>query len=55
MGKRLAYEAATAGNRGIPCNFFPNTDPIVLVLFISLFLTYCTKEGMKGNIFGHYI
>ena len=34
---------------------FQNTDPIVFVLFISLFLTYCIKEGIKGNIFGHYI
>ena len=32
-----------------------NTDPIVFVLFISLFLTYCIKEGIKGNIFGQYI
>ena len=32
---------------------FQNTDPIVFVLFISLFLTYCIKEGIKGNIFGH--
>ena len=30
-----------------------NTDPIVFVLFISLFLTYCIKEGIKGNMFGH--
>ena len=30
---------------------FQNTDPIVFVLFISLFLTYCIKEGIKINIF----
>ena len=47
------YEAATARNRGIPCNFSQNTDPIVFVLFIFLFLAYCTTEGIKGNIFGH--
>ena len=32
---------------------FQNTDPIVFVLFISLFFTYCIKEGIKGNIFGY--
>ena len=53
MKKMLAYEADTTLNRGIPGNFFQNTDPIVFVLFISLFLTYCIKEGIKGNIFGH--
>ena len=50
-----AYEAATAWNRGIRCNFFQNTDPIVFVLFVYLFLTYCIKESIEGNIFGHYI
>ena len=35
--------------------FFQRTDPIIFVLFISLFLTYCIKEGIKGTIFGHYI
>ena len=34
---------------------FHNTDPIVFVLFISLFLTYFIEEGIKGNIFGHEI
>ena len=29
---------------------FHNTDPIVFVFFISLFLTYCIKERIKGNI-----
>ena len=29
---------------------FQYTHPIVFVLFISLFLTYCIKEGIKGNI-----
>ena len=37
--KLLAYEEATAWNREVPCNIFQNTDPIVFVLFISLFLT----------------
>ena len=32
---------------------FHNAEPIVSVFFISLFLTYCIKEGIKGNIFGH--
>ena len=53
MKKLPAYEAATAWNGGIPCNFFQNTDTIVFVLFISLFSTYCIKEGIKGNIYGH--
>ena len=30
---------------------FQNTDPIIFVWFISLFLTYCFKEGIKGNTF----
>ena len=28
---------------------FQNTDPIAFVLFISLFLTYCIKEGNKSH------
>ena len=52
MKNAPAYEAATAWNKGIPCNFFQNTDPIVFVLFIFLFLAYCIKEGIKGNILG---
>ena len=36
--------------QGNPLLFFQNTDPIVFVLFISLFLTYYIKEGIKGNI-----
>ena len=35
--------------------FFQNTDPIVFDLFISLYLNYCIKEGIKRNIFGHSI
>ena len=31
---------------------FQNIDRIVFFLFISLFLTYCIKEGIKGNILG---
>ena len=38
---------------GEPLAIFQNTDPIVFVLYISLFLTYCIKEGTKGNILGH--
>ena len=34
---------------------FQNTDSIVFVLFIVLFMTYCNKEVIKGNIFGHLI
>ena len=30
---------------------FHNTDPFVFVLFISLFLTFCIKEGIQGNMF----
>ena len=33
--------------------FFQYTEPIVFVLFVSLFLTYCIKEGIKGNTFEH--
>ena len=34
--------------------FFQNTNPIVFVLFFSLYdLTSCIKEGIKGNIFGY--
>ena len=32
---------------------FQNTDPIVFVLFIYLFLTYCIKEGIELNMFGY--
>ena len=32
---------------------FQNTDPNVFNLFISLFLTYCIKEGIKDTIVGH--
>ena len=48
-----AYEAATAWNRGIPCNFFQTTDPIVFIFFDFIFLNYCIKEGIKGNLFVH--
>ena len=41
--------------QGNAMQFFQNTHPILFVLFISLFLTYCIKEGIKGNMFGHYI
>ena len=44
-----AYEAATVWNRGIPCIFFQNTDSIVFVFFIFLFLNFCIKESIKGN------
>ena len=37
MKKVPAYEAAAASNGGISCNFFQNTNPIVFVLFISIF------------------
>ena len=40
---------------GVSLAMCQNTHPIVSVLFIYLFLTYCIKEGIKGNIFGHYI
>ena len=36
MIKVPAYEAATAWNRGTPC-IFQSTNPIVFVLFLSLF------------------
>ena len=33
---------------GESIEIFQNTDPIVFVLFISLFLTYCIKEVSKA-------
>ena len=52
MKRVLAYEAAMAWNRGSPCNIFQNTDPIVFVLFISLFLTYWIKKVSKAIFLG---
>ena len=39
--------------RGESLVIIQNPDPIVAVLCISLFFTYCIKGGIKGNIFGH--
>ena len=40
MKKRLAYEAATAWNRGIPCNFFKTLIQLYLFcLFLFFWLT----------------
>ena len=49
-----AYEVATAWNRGIHCNFSKHWSNCIC-FFISLFLTYCIKESIKDNIFGHSI
>ena len=46
--KVLAYEAATAWNRGIPCNFFQNTDPILFVLFIFYFWLAVSNRVSKA-------
>ena len=35
---------------GESLEIFQNTYPIVFVLFISLFMSYCIKEGIKGNM-----
>ena len=32
---------------------FQNTDPIMFVLLIFLFLDWCIKEDIKVNIYGH--
>ena len=42
----LAYEADTAWNRGIPCNF-SKTNPIVFVMFISLFFDLLYQRGYQ--------
>ena len=44
----LAYEAATAWNRGIVWKKKQNTGPIVFVLFISLFLLTVSKRVSKA-------
>ena len=38
---------------GISCNFFQNTDQVVFVLFITLFLTNCIKNVIDVNTYGH--
>ena len=38
--------------QGNPLQFFQTLIQLYLFL-ISLFLTYCIKEGIKGNILGH--
>ena len=49
MGKVPAYKAATAWNRGIPCNFFHNTDPIVFVYLFLYFLLTVSKRVSKAT------
>ena len=51
MKKMPAYEAATAWNRGIPCIFIQNTDPIVFVLFISLFFDLLYQRRYQRHYF----
>ena len=48
--KSVGLWGSYALKQGNPLQFFQNTDPIVFVLFISLFLNYCIKESIKGNI-----
>ena len=36
---------------GKPLAIFQGIDPIVFVLFISLFLTYCIKKGNQRQYF----
>ena len=50
-----AYEADTAWNRGIPCILLKTLFQLYLFCLFPYFLTYCIKEGIKGNIFVHYI
>ena len=45
--KVLAYEAATAWKRGIPCTYFQNTNPIIFVTFISLFFDLLYQRGYQ--------
>ena len=46
--KVLAYEAAAAWNRGIPCNFSQHWSNCSCFLYFSI-LDYCIKESIKGN------
>ena len=52
--KSVAYEAATAWYKVIPCNIFQNTNPIVFVLFIYLSIISLTvsKRVSKVRYFG---
>ena len=47
----MAYEASTAWNRGIPCNFFQSTIQLYLLCLFLYSFTYCIKEVIKGMIF----
>ena len=47
----LAYEAATAWNREIPCNFFKTVIQLYLLRSFLYSLTYCIKEGIKDSNF----
>ena len=50
--KSVAYEAATAWYKVIPCNIFQNTNPIVFVLFIYLFFELMYQIGYQRQYFG---
>ena len=32
--------------------FIQKTNPIIFVMFISLFFDYCIKKGIEDNLFG---
>ena len=51
MKKMLDYEAATVRDKGIPCNIFQNTNPIVIVLFISLLFELLYQRGYQRKYF----
>ena len=52
LNKKIpAYEAAMAWNRGITCNFYQITHPILFVLFISLFYELLYQRGYQRQYF----
>ena len=55
MKKVPAYKGAKARNRGIPYNYFQNTDIIVFVLFVSLYNELLYQRGYLRQYFGYHI
>ena len=45
------HEAHTAWNRVIPCIFFQNTDPVVFVLFNSIYFYLLYQRGYQRQYF----
>ena len=51
MKKVSGYEATTAWYRGIPCDIFQNTNPILFVLFVSIFFDLMYQRGYQRKYF----